>query len=140
MSRQIEYGAPRRLNSVTVTLILLLVAGGYWMWRFFPAYFEAWSVDHILKEAASQVYQANRLAEPQRTETLTELINKAKRDIQTKAGVTDPDLVVNLDIDEARAVVSAEYRVIVTHPLVTKTTRLAFKRREEANIKPVNWE
>ena len=60
-----KYG-PKRLNAVTVGLLLFALAAGYWFWRFFPAYFDGWTVDHILKETAAAVYRANRLREPER--------------------------------------------------------------------------
>src|SRR5258708_7962709 len=110
------YGQPRRLNSVTVVLLLGVMGAGYWLWRFFPAYFDGWTVDHILKESAAAVYRANRLVEPQRTQTLRDLVDKARADIQSKASVSDPELVVNVDIDGDLATLSADYHVPITHP------------------------
>lgn len=133
------YG-PRRFNSVTVVMILMVLAGAYWVWRFFPAYFDGWSVDHLLKEAASKTYRINQLREPQRTKDLTELVDKTRADIIKQGNVTDPDLKVNLDIDGDNAAVSADYSVVVTHPIINKTTTLHFHKSETANIKKVNWE
>lgn len=140
MVQRVEYGKPRRLNAVSAMFILLVIAFGYWMWRFFPSYFNAWTVDHILSESASEVYRANRLNEPERTNTLHEIIDKAKADIIHKANVHDPDLTVNLDIDGNNAKVSADYSVVITHPMVTRTTTLHFVRSETADIKRVNWD
>lgn len=133
-----KYG-PKRLNAVTVVLLLAALAIGYWFWRFFPAYFDGWTVDHILKETAAAVYRANRLREPERTTTLRELLDKARADIIKKANVTDPDLRVDLEIEEQMARVSAEYMVVVTHAGVSRTTTLHFKKKAEQNIKAVNW-
>ena len=133
------YG-PRRFNSVTVIMILMMAAAGYWLWRFFPVYFDGWSVDHVLKEAASKTYRMNQLKEPERTKALTELVDKTRADVIKQGNVTDPDLKVNLDIDGDNAAVSADYRVVVTHPIINKTTTLHFHKSETANIKRVNWE
>lgn len=135
-----SYGQPRRLNAVTIVMILMALAAGYWVWRFFPAYFDGWSVDHLLKEAASKTYRLNRLNEPERTKQLTELVNKTKADIAKQGNVSDPDLLVNLDIDGNNVAVSADYKVIVTHPYINKTTTLHFHKTETADIKKVNWE
>lgn len=140
MAQQVKYGAPRRLNSFSVTLILLALAFGYFMWRFFPTYLDAWTVDHILKESATQVYRANRLREPERTETLTAIVRKAQSDIRQQASVHDPELKVSLNILENSASMSADYTSIVTHFAVNKTTTLHFHREETANIKTVNWD
>ena len=134
-----KYG-PRRLNAVNVGLLLCLLAAGYWFWRFFPAYFDGWTVDHILKETAAAVYRANRLREPERTASLKELIDKARADIIKKANVTDPELRVDLEIEEQMARVMAEYSVVVTHAGVSRTTTLHFKKKAEQNIKAVTWE
>jgi len=133
------YG-PRRFNSVTVLMLLLGLAAGYWVWRFFPAYFDGWSVDHLLKEAASKTYKLNQRQEPERTKLLTELVDKTRADIAKQGNVTDPNLKVDLDIDGDNVAVSADYSVIVTHPVINKTTTLHFHKSETANIKRVNWE
>ena len=135
-----SYGQPRRLNSVTLAMLLVGLAAGYWVWRFFPAYFDAWTVDHLLKEAASSTYRLNRLKEPERTKALTELADKVRADIQKKANVTDPDLQVNLDIDGDNCAVTADYHVVVTHPIGSYTTTLHLHRSEKADIKKVNWD
>jgi len=135
-----SYGQPRRLNSVTAIMILMGLAAGYWVWRFFPVYFDGWSVDHLLKEAASSTYRLNRLNEPERTKQLKELVDKTRGDIIKQGNVTDPDLTVNLDIDGNNVAVSADYNVVVTHPLTSKTTTLHFHKSEAADIKKVTWE
>jgi hypothetical protein len=135
-----QYAQPRRLNSVTVVLLLLAAAGGYWMWRFFPVYFDAWTVDHVLKELATAMYRANRLNEPERSKTMRELLDKGRSDIIAKANVTDPELRLDLEVQESTAEVTAQYTVVVTHPLVNRTTTMHMKRVESANIKSVNWE
>jgi hypothetical protein len=140
MSVQVDYSAPKRFNAVTITMLLILAGVGYWIWRFFPFYFDGFTVDHILKETASAVYKANRQSEPGRTETLKELVEKAKLDIQTKANVTDPQLVVGLEIEGVHAWMTADYRAIVTHPGISQTTVLHFQKKEDANIKAVNWD
>jgi len=135
-----SYGQPRRLNAVTITMILLGLAAGYWVWRFFPAYFDGWSVDHLLKEAASKTYRINMLGEPERGKQLKILVDKTREDIIKQGNVTDPDLVVNLDLDGNNVAVSADYNVVITHPGISKTTTLHFHKSEAADIKRVNWE
>jgi hypothetical protein len=138
----VAYGQPRRLNALTVSLLLVAAGSGYWLWRFAPAYVDAWSVDHVLKQTAVAVYQANMLAEPGRTQALHELADKARADIVSQAGVRDPELQVNLDVDESHhvATVSADYHVVITLPGIDRTTALHFQRARSANIERVKWE
>jgi hypothetical protein len=121
-------------------MILLAAVGGYWLWRFFPAYFDGWTVDHILAEAASQTYRLNRMQEPERTKELTALVDKTRERIARQASVGDPELVVNLDLEGDKVTVSADYKVVITHLLVEKTTTLRFHRHQSADVKRVRWE
>jgi hypothetical protein len=140
MAEPVHWKKPRRLNAVSGTLLVLVIVGAYWFWRFFPAYFDAWTVDHILKETAAAIYRANRLREPERSTTLKELVDKAVADIRKRASVTDPDLQVDMEIQDDHASVTADYHVVVTHPSISKTTTLHFTRRADANIKTVRWD
>jgi hypothetical protein len=134
------YGTPRRINAVSVTLFIAALCVGYWFWRFFPVYFDAWSVDHILKESASQTYQANRLNEANRMTTLKEIVDKARAKIVKQVEIHDPELVVDLNIDGDKATMTADYTVKVTHPVIDKITKLHMHREETANIKFVKWD
>jgi len=134
------YGAPRRLNAVSVTLLILGAAAAYWFWRFFPSYFDAWSVDHILKDAASQTYHANRLTDSQRMEQLKKIVDDARGKIVKQVGIRDPELTVDLNIEGDKALMTADYSVTVTHPGVSYVTHLHFHREETANIKFVKWD
>jgi hypothetical protein len=137
---RVSYQKPRRLNAVSGTLIALALLFGYWMWRFFPVYFDAWTVDHILIDIGAQVYNANRLGEPARTDTLRDLLEKAKLDMRKKADVTDPDLSVSMNIDGDNCVLTADYIVKVTHPLVASQTVMHMHREEKADVKRVDWD
>lgn len=144
MTAPVRYGQPKRLNVVTVTMLLLLLAAGYWMWRFFPAYFDSWSVAHILRESVAEVYKASRLNEASRGQALQEIVDRAITKIRspTRVGITDPDLVVNLEIDPdtQAATMTADYCIVVTHPWITQTTTLRFHQSETMSVKKVNWE
>jgi hypothetical protein len=134
------YGQPRRLNVVTVIMILIGLGAGYWLWRFFPVYWDGFAVDHILLETANSTYKLVRISEPERTKRLKELLDKARADIQRLGNVTDPDLAINLDLDGDIATVTADYNVVVTHPNIHKTTTLHFHKSEKTNTKQVKWE
>jgi len=140
VSNRVSYAKPSRFNSVTITLLLLAIAGGYWMWRFFPAYFDAWSVDHLLKEASSTMYRLNRLKEPLRTTEMKKSLDKLRVDIMKKGNVTDPDLDVQLEIDGNLATVTATYQLTVVLAPSNKKVVLHMNRRETANVKAVNWD
>ena len=47
---------------------------------------------------------------------------------------------MTLNIDGDNVAVSADYSVVVTHPMITRTTTLHFHKTESADIKRVHWE
>jgi hypothetical protein len=134
-----SYG-PRRLNAFTITMLLVALGAGYWVWRFFPVYFDAWSVDHILKEGATAVYQTIHLSDVAKGEALKKIVDKAKNDIVKRVGIQDPELVVNLEIDEGYATMSADYSVTVFHPVIEKKTLMHLHRERRSDVKAVKWE
>ena len=135
-----SYGTPRRINAVSVTLILCALGVAYWFWLFFPVHFDSWSVDHILKESASQTYQTQRLMESQRMEQLKLIVDGARTKIVKQVGIADPELSVNLNVDGDKATMTADYSVVVTHPWINKRTTMRLHREETANIKAVKWD
>lgn len=139
MTKPTVYRAPRRLNLVTGIMLLAFVAGVYWLWRFGPVYLDAWTVDHILKEAANRVYKANRLGEPARTEALRTIVDEAKNSIVKRVGIQDPELAVNLDLTGKQVLVTADYHITVLHPKTKYKTELHLRREATANIERVDW-
>jgi hypothetical protein len=135
-----RYGTPRRLNTVSITLILIACGAAYWFWRFFPVHFDAWSIDHILKESASATYQTQHLGDSQRMEELKRIVDSARGKIVKEVGVHDPELTVNLNVDGDKATLTADYTVVVTHPWFNKTTTMHMHREQTANIKFVKWD
>jgi hypothetical protein len=136
----VQYGSPRRLNAVSFTLILLVCGVAYWFWRFFPVHFDAWSVDHILKESANSTYQTQKLVDAQRMEQLKQIADNARDRIVKQVGILDPELTVNLNVDGDLATLTADYSVLVTHPWVGKTTTMHLHREQTANLKLIKWE
>ncbi len=135
-----DYKQPRRLNIVSGILLLLLAGAGYWSWKFLPAYLEAWSVDHILKEQVSRVYKIMMMGEPDKTNELTKLVETAKADIKKKAGVTDAGIVVHLNVDVTVATLTADYKVRVNHDWFNRTSVMQMHRVATADIKRVDWD
>ena len=137
---QVRYGQPRRLNVVTFVLLLGVLAVAYWFWRFFPAYFDGWNVDHVLRESASQVYKVVRIPEPARTRRLKEIVDQCRANVIKMGNVTDPNLLVNLNLDGDKAMMSADYHVVITHPYTPRTTTLHFQKQVTTSVAKVEWE
>ena len=133
----VPYG-PRRLNSFTIGMVLVMAVVGYGFWLFFPVYWDSLTVEHLASEAAAAVYKINNFNEPERTNGLTALLENTKA--QVVEVVKDPDTLINLDITNDKVVLSAEYNVVVVHPWFNKKTHLHFRKTANADIKKVKWE
>jgi hypothetical protein len=136
----VTYGQPRRFNLLTGAMLLVVLAGAYWFWRFFPAYFDGWNVDHVLREAVTSTYRVVRIREPERGKRLKEIVDKARADVMKMGNVTDPNLLVNLNLDGDKATMTADYHVVITHPYTPRTTTLHFVKVEATSVKRVDWE
>lgn len=130
---------PSRFNSVTLLLILVFAAGGYWVWKFFPHYFRAWQVDHILADGASQSYKISRMTEPLQSRSRTELVETMRTKINA-LGIEDPDLAVGLDFQGELVTVTADYSVQVNHPVADKVTIMSMHRVANGDLKKVVWD
>lgn len=135
-----NYRQPRRLNSVSIFMLLAALAGGYWMWVFFPVYWDAWTVDHQLREGASELYKLNLLAEPERTKQMQKLLKKVQSEAIRLGHITDPDFEVILEMEGDNVLMMGEYTVKVRHPVGNYTTVIHFRRSEKANVKKVSWD
>lgn len=121
-------------------MLLICAAGGYWMWVFFPVYWDAWTVDHQLREGASALYQLNLLSEPERTTQMRKLLKKVQADCIRLGHIKDPEFDVVLDLDGENVVMRADYIATIKHPVGNFVTKLHLVRKEKANVKRVSWD
>jgi len=129
---------PRSFNIVSFVLLLMMAGGGYWVWKFFPVYFTAWEVDHVLADGASASYKVSRQGEPLRSKSKQELIERMRKQV-VELGVTDPEMTVDLEFDGETANVTCDYTVVVNHPVGDKVTVMEMHRAATADIKRVDW-
>jgi hypothetical protein len=136
----LAYKTPRRLNTVSILMLLAAIAGGYWFYTFFPVYWDAWTIDHQLREAAALCYKVNKYAEPGRSIELRKLLKKVQEDSIRLAHITDPDFDVALEIENDNLFLKATYKVVVRHPVGNFVSTLNMVRTQKANIKQVSWD
>jgi hypothetical protein len=88
-----HYKQPRRINGVSITLLLIVCAVGWVGYSAWPIISVNANVKNELGEALPRVYKANLLPEPTSTDAITrvhdELMSKMK-----KLGVDDPKVEV----------------------------------------------
>ncbi len=118
---------PRRFNVVTVSFLLALAAGGYWMWKIFPVYYTAWQVDHLLGDAA---IKARRFSgNPAEFAPAQRELETSLRGWVAEAGVSDPDLTCRVKLDDLETAAECDYLAVVVHPWVRRATLFEMHRR-----------
>src|SRR5438105_1332127 len=119
---------PGRFNVVTLLMLVGLAAIGYGLWKFFPVYWTAWGVDHVLADGGAKAYQISRLPQAARTQRREELIADLRQKV-VELGIVDPQMTVSLDfVGTERVDVGCEYRAIVVHPYVNRYTVVTMHR------------
>ena len=131
---------PRGFNLVTVLLLLVAAAAGYGVWKYFPPYFMAWQVDHILAEGGARSYKFCRQNEPGRSQQKQALTDDVRAKI-VQLGVVDPELTVSMEWvgNAERMDVTADYRVLVQHP-AQHFSILQFHRKSSTDLSRPIWD
>jgi hypothetical protein len=135
-----NYRTPRKLNLVSGTMLLLFLGALYWGYVFAPSYWDAWTVDHELREGAAESYQLMLRDEKERNDEMRKLLQKVRDKCVKLANITDPDFDVTMDIDGDKIAMHAIYSVVVQHPVGNYKTVVHFDRTEKADNKRVQWE
>jgi len=112
---------PRRINPVSILVVLLIVGAVYAAIKFVPVYMLASDVDTILADAKHEAAELDVFSTGDRRDKLLEQV----RDKIIDLGVDENRLEVYLDDD--LSYIHADYVIVVKHPF-GKTTELEFER------------
>ena len=131
---------PGKFNFVTLVILVALAGAGYWTWKYFPVYFTAWQVDNVLGDGANRSYKIVRMQEPIKSQTKKDLVDEMRKKI-VELGVTDPEMTVDLQMEDERADVTCDYSVTIEHVYPKdKVSVLQMHRVATADLKKVNWD
>jgi hypothetical protein len=115
MAQPVRYKRPRRINPVSVTVVLLLALAGYLTAAYLPPYLQQHEVYRVLEEHGSKV--ANRSAYyREHPENLEQLRRQMESEIR-RIGVTDPELETWVEIDQHEMRFGAIYTETITWAL-----------------------
>lgn len=121
-----SYKKPRKLNFVSILVILVLFSIVYSVIQFGPPYWRKWKSKEILSECTSKIYVKRFVP----TDTLSPFLEKVQQEAMKKLrsiGIEDPGLKVNLHKDDEEIMAEAEYVERIKHPLIGKYTNLRFR-------------
>jgi hypothetical protein len=97
MPTPVQYKKPRRINVVSVTLLLLLLALGYAAWQWAPLYFERHEAYRVLQETGSKI--AGRAGFYAQDEEAREELRRTMQRQLVEAGIDDPRIETWIEIE-----------------------------------------
>jgi hypothetical protein len=118
-----RYQQPRRINIVSLILLLAVGGGIYATVQFGPAYWRMWQVKEILSDTASRFMSNPTLAKGD-GRYLSDIRDQAAD--RVRALVRDTKATVSLALEGGEVKVAASYAEVVKHPYVAKITVLRF--------------
>lgn len=97
MATPVQYKKPRRINIVSVTLVLLLLVGGYAAYQYLPLYFMRHEAHRVLQETGSTL--AGRAGYYMQDDDAREDLRKAMERNLKSIGIVDPDMETWIKIE-----------------------------------------
>jgi hypothetical protein len=118
-----------RINFGRIFWLLFLVALAYGGWKFVPPYWQAWKVDEALREARNDASDLGTLNEGHRASREREVLERTRGRLRELGVVDQPDFPLELAFSPSYDLLYANYRVVIRHPLVNKTTVIDMRRK-----------
>jgi hypothetical protein len=132
-----KYKQPRRINAVSVSLLLVVGAGAWVAVSAWPIIALNANVKNELGETLPRAYKANLLPEPTSSESLSRIHDELAESIK-KLGVTDPKADVVISRGKTIAV-QVRYKATLTLKGLEKSYELTMEPKVETDAARVEW-
>ncbi len=126
-SRSYNYKKPSSFNWVSALFVLGLLAGGYWLYKFAPVYYNRYQVDQILQQGRSEASGIQRLNWDSKDVVEARIINSVTEKILGR-GISPEDNQLRVYFDDEYTTLNADYVVVVRHPAGKKPTTITVHR------------
>jgi hypothetical protein len=114
MAIPVHYKKPRRINAVSVTIVLLLSIGGWFAYQWAPLYFERQEAYRVLQETGSKL--AGRAGYYEQDATAREDMRKAMQRQLVEVGIDDPQIETWIEIEGKQARLGVVYSAWIEWP------------------------
>jgi len=133
-----RYQQPRRLNVVSVSLLVLLLIAGYVGYSAWPVILLNADVRSAIEDVLPQLYRANLLPEPESTVATDEarrvLVGKL-----TSLGVANADAVLTMTRDQKLVAIAVKLDTAIDLKVVGKKFPLTLNPRVETSAARVSY-
>jgi hypothetical protein len=133
-----KYKQPRRINAVSVVLVLLLVGAAYVAFSSLPVYTLYSNVKNELEDALPRLYRANLLPEPESTVGVDE-IRRGLIERLTALGVANTESALTITRDARVVALGVDFGTHIDLKLVGKKIPLTLHPRAETGAERVSF-
>jgi hypothetical protein len=127
-SREYNFKKPSSVNFVSVLMLLAVLAGGYWVWKYGPVYYNRFKVDEILREGAVEATGLRRMTDAAQQQLQAKIVGTVIERVGGR-GITVEDNGLQVYFSDDIRTLHADYYVIVKH-LNGKTKTVTVRRSE----------
>jgi hypothetical protein len=114
MATPVQYNKPRRVNVVSVTLVLLLALAGYAVYQWLPLYFRRHEAYRVLQEHGSKL--AGRAGFYAHDGQAREELRKTMQRQLVEVGIDDPGIETWIEIEGKKARLGVVYSAWMAWP------------------------
>jgi hypothetical protein len=132
------YTQPRRINAVSVSLMLLFLAAGYFAFACWPVIALNADVKNVLEDALPLLYRANLLQEPDST-TGSEQLRQVVLEKLTAVGVPDPETALTITRDSHTVALAVKIATAIDLKVIRKKIPVALNPRVETTAERVSF-
>jgi hypothetical protein len=118
-----NYKEPRRVNLVSVSLLILALAAGYAGWKLGPMFWTAYKIGEIVDQGASQASGINMMTLEAQTKIEKKVVTQVKERIGEERGITPEVNGLDVYLEDENAALHAEYDVTIHFPFGKRYTR-----------------
>lgn len=114
MAQQVKYKKPRRINPVSVVVVLALATVAYLAYQYLPMFLQKEEAYRVLEETSSR-FSGRRGYYVQESKPREMLRRQMENDIR-RLGIDDPDIETWIEIDDTEVHFGVVYSVWLTWP------------------------
>lgn len=132
------YQQPRRLNGVSITLLLLVAAAGYLAYSCWPVIVLNADLNSALEDALPKLYRANLLPEPEST-IGSDQVRQMLIERLTTLGIPDADTATTITRDTRIVAIAVKVNTAVDLKIAGKKIPVALNPRVETSAARVSY-
>jgi hypothetical protein len=136
--RQVEYRRPRRINGVSVSLVVVLAAAAYTLYSLWPVFTLRAAVKNELADALPQLWRLNLRPSDDAGPELVSLKQAVLSRIRG-AGVKDKKLELVVQRGKEKVAIEAHFTATAVFPVWDKRVPVSCSPRVETDAARVEW-